>query len=218
MPFCGQCGTLSSNGTRFCGNCGNTVSVPTVQQTQSTNSRHSADSIVINNIINGGHVIPPVELSLWRYYQRAFGGGSPRARRKEFWGFILWNSIIIFVLNILVNVTAHLLHGSLIREMRALDPALSASISGDLILGMSGFMINVTNPAFWLLMLYCLIAFFAFCSVGIRRLHDTGRSGWNMLLLPVPVIGQLYLFALFCMEGTAKSNRYGPNPKEPTVI
>lgn len=50
-------------------------------------------------------------------------------------------------------------------------------------------------------------------AVGMRRLHDTGRSEWMMLLVMVPLIGPLALLAFWATPGTAGVNRYGPDPK-----
>ena len=48
--------------------------------------------------------------------------------------------------------------------------------------------------------------------VGIRRLHDTGRSGWWLLLGLVPVVGIVLLFFL-AQDSEVGTNRFGPNPK-----
>ena len=47
-------------------------------------------------------------------------------------------------------------------------------------------------------------------TVGIRRLHDTERSGWWMLLMFLPLIGIIWLIVLWCFEGTLGNNNYGP--------
>ena len=49
-------------------------------------------------------------------------------------------------------------------------------------------------------------------SVGVRRLHDTDRSGWWMFLLLLPIIGPIILIVWFCYSGTSGVNRFGPNP------
>ncbi|WP_158962281.1 DUF805 domain-containing protein [Myroides fluvii] len=51
-------------------------------------------------------------------------------------------------------------------------------------------------------------------SLGLlaRRLHDTGKSGWLMLLI-LTGIGTLVLLYFACIEGTAGSNEYGADPK-----
>ncbi|MGH8197944.1 MAG: DUF805 domain-containing protein [Steroidobacteraceae bacterium] len=50
-------------------------------------------------------------------------------------------------------------------------------------------------------------------AVGVRRLHDTGRSGWWMLLALVPLIGGIILLVFFCLDSQPGDNAYGPNPK-----
>jgi uncharacterized membrane protein YhaH (DUF805 family) len=49
--------------------------------------------------------------------------------------------------------------------------------------------------------------------VTIRRLHDTGKSGWWIFISLVPVIGGFWLLYLMVIEGTAGDNQYGANPK-----
>ncbi|MBK1659496.1 DUF805 domain-containing protein [Paracraurococcus ruber] len=49
-------------------------------------------------------------------------------------------------------------------------------------------------------------------AVGVRRLHDTDRSGWWLLVGLVPVIGTIALIIWFSTPGLQGSNRYGPDP------
>jgi uncharacterized membrane protein YhaH (DUF805 family) len=55
-------------------------------------------------------------------------------------------------------------------------------------------------------------------AVGIRRLHDTNRSGWWLLISLVPVIGTIVLIVFMAQDGQPDTNRYGPNPKAPAGI
>ena len=50
-------------------------------------------------------------------------------------------------------------------------------------------------------------------SVMVRRLHDTGRSGWACLIGLVPFIGGLILFMWLCEDSDPGENEYGENPK-----
>ena len=50
-------------------------------------------------------------------------------------------------------------------------------------------------------------------AVGARRLHDTGRSGWWLLIGLVPVIGSIVLIVFFVLDSDPGDNAYGPNPK-----
>ena len=49
-------------------------------------------------------------------------------------------------------------------------------------------------------------------SAGVRRLHDTNRSGFFLLISFIPFIGGLVLLFFLIPEGTKGKNRFGPNP------
>ncbi len=51
-------------------------------------------------------------------------------------------------------------------------------------------------------------------AVGVRRLHDIGKSGWMLLVGLIPLIGWIWLIILLATEGEEGENEYGPNPKE----
>jgi uncharacterized membrane protein YhaH (DUF805 family) len=50
-------------------------------------------------------------------------------------------------------------------------------------------------------------------AVSVRRLHDTGRRGWWILLGVIPVIGAIILIVFLAQDSEAGTNRFGPNPK-----
>ncbi|MCQ2378538.1 MAG: DUF805 domain-containing protein, partial [Victivallaceae bacterium] len=47
---------------------------------------------------------------------------------------------------------------------------------------------------------------------GIGRLHDTGRSAWNILWIFFPVVGTIVLLVFFLQKGTPGANRFGAPP------
>jgi uncharacterized membrane protein YhaH (DUF805 family) len=59
--------------------------------------------------------------------------------------------------------------------------------------------------------LFELVTFLPSLAVAARRLHDTDRTAWWLLLL-LTVIGVIALIVWYCEEGTPGSNRFGPNP------
>lgn len=61
--------------------------------------------------------------------------------------------------------------------------------------------------------IFSLASILPYIAVSIRRLHDTGSSGWWFLLIFVPVIGQIALIIWFCISSNAGENRYGPEPR-----
>ena len=62
--------------------------------------------------------------------------------------------------------------------------------------------------------LYSLAVFLPGLALAVRRLHDTGRTGWWMLIGLIPVIGWIVLLVFFVTDSQPGSNQYGPNPKE----
>ena len=63
-----------------------------------------------------------------------------------------------------------------------------------------------------LLMLYYLFLIIPSLALTVRRLHDIGRNGWNILFGLIPFAGGIILLVFACLE-SEPDNRYGPNPK-----
>lgn len=62
--------------------------------------------------------------------------------------------------------------------------------------------------------LYMLAVLIPGIAVSVRRLHDTGRSGWWLLIALVPLIGVIVLIVFMVIDSTPGANEYGANPKE----
>jgi uncharacterized membrane protein YhaH (DUF805 family) len=110
---------------------------------------------------------------------------SGRARRPEFWWFVL-------VLNI----------GGVMADLTDL---ISGAISWD----------DYSSGSFTFgptVIVFTLATFVPGLSVGARRLHDVDRSGWWQLLVLVPVIGWGVLIFWVAKAGNKGENRYGPAP------
>jgi len=61
--------------------------------------------------------------------------------------------------------------------------------------------------------LFLLATFLPTLAVTVRRLHDTTRSGWWILLNLVPLVGAIVVLIFTCLDSTPGANKYGPNPK-----
>lgn len=118
---------------------------------------------------------------------------SGRARRSEFWYFALFNMFIYLLVDFVVYI---------LRE---------TSISQNIPVNSMNLII-ATIWMFW--SLYYLIALIPNIAVSVRRLHDIGRSGWNIFLALIPFIGSIWLLVYFCIEGDKGDNEYGPDPKQ----
>lgn len=66
---------------------------------------------------------------------------------------------------------------------------------------------------FILLVVLWLAAIVPNLSVAVRRLHDTGKSGWALLLGIIPLIGGILLLVWYATDSDPGPNRYGPPTK-----
>lgn len=64
---------------------------------------------------------------------------------------------------------------------------------------------------------YTILVFLPGITVSVRRLHDTNRSGWWLLISVVPLLGALLLLYWYIGEGTPGENQYGLNPIQPEL-
>ena len=65
--------------------------------------------------------------------------------------------------------------------------------------------------------LYPLAVLIPGFAVSVRRLHDTGRNGWWLLVNLVPVIGAIIFLYFMVIDGDSETNEYGPSPKADEV-
>jgi uncharacterized membrane protein YhaH (DUF805 family) len=113
-----------------------------------------------------------------------FGG---RSRRKEYWYFVLFNTLICFAI---------MLIGAFIASL--------AGATADSI----GMAANVAG------LIYSLAVMSPSLAVSIRRLHDTDHSGWWLLIPIIPILGSIVLLVFLVMDGQPGKNRFSPNPKQ----
>ena len=62
--------------------------------------------------------------------------------------------------------------------------------------------------------IYSLIILVPTLAVGVRRLHDVGKSGWMLLVALIPLIGVIWILILFCKDSHLEENKWGANPKK----
>jgi len=114
-----------------------------------------------------------------------------RARRREFWWFVLVSYLVQLALIAFTAVT--------------IAPAIDGTDvdTGDI--GVAGWIMLALTLAVSLALLL------PYWAVTVRRLHDTEHSGWwAIFLVLLPIL--IWFFA--CFDGTPGPNRYGPDPKE----
>jgi len=81
-----------------------------------------------------------------------------------------------------------------------------------LINGIIGFVMGLLGLTI-LSWIYSVAVFIPSLAVGVRRLHDIGKSAWWILLFLIPVIGWIWLIILFVQDSQPGENQWGENPK-----
>ena len=71
---------------------------------------------------------------------------------------------------------------------------------------------SAARGLFVLVWLSALAYFLPLLAAAVRRLHDTGRSGWWYLIGLVPFVGFIILIVFLAGEGQPGANQYGPPP------
>ena len=134
--------------------------------------------------------VPLVRKNAWHWYLEAWRNYfkfKGRSSRAAFWYFTLWFYapwIPVYFVD--------------------LDTAFDgSSFDGSLGLGVY----------FSLVALHMVAAIIPLVTVTVRRLHDTGRSGWWYWVHLVPFVGPVIITVLLVIDSQPGDNRYGPNPK-----
>jgi uncharacterized membrane protein YhaH (DUF805 family) len=78
-------------------------------------------------------------------------------------------------------------------------------------------LMQISGIFFLLYIVYALGVLIPSLAVAIRRLHDTDKSGWLLLLGLIPFVGFIILLVFYIQEGTSGPNQYGPGPEPATT-
>jgi uncharacterized membrane protein YhaH (DUF805 family) len=119
---------------------------------------------------------------------RQYATFSGRARRSEFWYWVLFSALVGIVLSAFAGATGGI----------QVDPA-----TGMPTYGATGLLANLVSLALFLPSL----------AVTVRRLHDTDRSGFWWFIGFVPLVGAVILIVFTALAGTVGPNRFGADPK-----
>lgn len=135
--------------------------------------------------------------SAWGYFRRCiarYADGTGRARRKEYWYFVLFHLLIL-----LGPFTVAMVFAAVAGDAPEDDPMF-------LVAGLFAILAG-------LIYLFFILPGIA---VMIRRFHDVGLSGWLVLLGLIPYIGGLITFIITLLPSEARPNTHGPIPGQAT--
>jgi uncharacterized membrane protein YhaH (DUF805 family) len=137
-------------------------------------------------------VAEPEDTGLWSYFTRTltanYANFRGRARRKEYWGYILFWTIFF---------------------------AIACTVAAFLDAGMGNFDIDHDRFPFVMTavaVLFVLATFIPSLALIVRRQHDIGLSGWFYLLVFIPYIGNLIIFVFTLIPSQKHDNKWGPVP------
>ena len=116
-----------------------------------------------------------------------------RASRSEYWWFTLFVAVVSIILCIPMTI----------ESVTMMQQAMS-----------TGAVPAKPTPGImtYVYYLWTLVVFLPSLSLMFRRLHDTGRSGWNCLWDFLPIAGQIVLIVLCCQPSQPMDNKYGLVP------
>lgn len=114
---------------------------------------------------------------------RKFLDFEGRARRKEYW---------LFVLLVLGAAAA----------------SLGLAMVGQLI-----HVLPLQHGGVYLVVAILAVSFLPWTALRVRRLHDTNRSGWWIFLGAIPYLGSFVLLIFMVLDGTPGRNSFGRDPK-----
>lgn len=118
---------------------------------------------------------------------------SGRARRSEYWNFVLFNILV----QVLLSLLATLLLGA----------DITVPLGERYVFGVSLVSLVVA-----------LALFLPSLAVTVRRLHDTGRPGIYFLFVLIPLVGPILMLVWLCQDSQPTANAYGPCPKDASGI
>lgn len=116
---------------------------------------------------------------------------SGRSRRMEYWMFRLFEFLVFVGGFFFIAFLGGLMRG-------AGGEQAGGIVGGIGMLALGLFLLGSIIPSI---------------AVTVRRLHDTNRSGWMLLLGFIPLIGGIVLLVFMFSEGTRGPNDYGNDPK-----
>ena len=184
--FCRNCGTQAQNEQSFCASCGiplNSQLAPPVAQPV-LQPAHFPQLDAGTSSTNAPKSMKFIESI--RYCYKNYAKFKGRASRSEYWYWQLYSLLGTFGSTFIVAFIA-----AFFAEIFGADGTQAASLG---VVTYYLFGLSATIPTL---------------ASGVRRLHDIGKSGWNLFFMFIPLVGGILLLVWLCRDG-GPDNEYGP--------
>ena len=183
MKYCQKCGTANADDARFCSKCGKEFDETVVLPNRdgyNSGQQRTYQSQSSHYDSMGFWEASKVCMKKWV----AFSG---RATRTEYWNFMLFYLLVFFCALVLLSMSWD-------RMVNTNDEFASI----------------ITAVLCFVIFILIIFLRIASISAAVRRLHDTGRSGWWWWISIIPIIGLIIIIILLCTPSDKYNNQYGP--------
>lgn len=191
--ICLNCGVAVGVGNKFCPNCAaqhDPLAIVCVScgydlnTNQNTTQKNNSSGNQNEFLLSTNKVVYTMSEAVKTCFQK-YSTFNGRASRTEFWYFWLFNMLISLGFLILILICEAIFWYSDI----------------------------VSTLLYILYMIYGLVILCPSMAVFVRRLHDTGKSGWYFFISLIPLVGIILLYAKLATAGDILPNKWGNNPK-----
>lgn len=133
-----------------------------------------------------------------KQFYSSYGTFTGRSNRSEYWWVVLYLAIV----NAVLAIPYYIALGSYAASVSAAD-TLEAQQAAAASFPAAAIIFGI------LLFVWSLANLVPSLAVSVRRLHDTGRSGWFILLGLIPIAGPIILVVFYATESKPEGARYG---------
>jgi len=168
----------------YCSNCGTDAGQASFCPNCGTN---------LYGVKSSGNVETFNLITAYKSMFKKYAQFNGRSRRSEYWLASVMNFIIVMAFYLIMFIPM----------------MIDITSNGE----PSGLTVGIMGIFGLLIFAYAIAILVPSLAMSVRRLHDTGRSGWFLLLNLIPYIGGIILFVFSVLDSQPGANQYGPNPK-----
>ncbi len=187
--YCGNCGQQIADNQLFCPYCGSKTKASTYTNVNASQMFNQQGGTFYSNTHVKNYNLISAYTEMFKNYAKFEG----RSRRSEYWYAVLANWIIVMVVYMILFIP-------IMSDIATNGEPTGVSLTLSIVVGL-------------VLMVYAFASLVPSLALGVRRLHDIGKSGWYMLMGLIPYVGSIILIVFMATDSQKGPNQYGSNPK-----